>query len=87
MIKYMYATKNKLSGNFNMPVLHDFTQENAVEQFSISALENPTEQIKELEVYYLGTFDTKTGKVENVVEYLVDLGAVIENGRTKDKES
>ena len=32
MTKYVYASKNKLSGNFNMPVLHDFPRENAVEQ-------------------------------------------------------
>lgn len=86
MIKYVYATKNKLSGNFNMPVLQDFTKENAVEQYSISALENPTAQVKELEVHYLGTFDTKTGKFQGEPEYLVDLGAVIENGK-RDKEN
>lgn len=80
MIKYVYSSKNKLSGNFNMPVLQDFTKDNAAEQFSISALENPTEQVKELEMYYLGTFDTKTGVFVNEVEFLVDLGAVL-NGR------
>ena len=84
MIKYVYASKNKLSGNFNMPVLQDFTKENAVESYSVSALENPTEQIKELEIYYLGTFDTKTGQFNQEIEYLVDLGSVIENGRRKE---
>ena len=84
MTKYVYASKNKLSGNFNMPVLHDFPRENAVEQFTISALENPSEQIKELEMYYLGTFDTKTGVFKQTdLCFLVDLGSVL--NECKDK--
>lgn len=86
MTKYIYATKNKLSGNFNEPKLYDFTKESAVEQFTISALENPDALVKELEVYYLGTYDTKTGLFESDVEYLLDLGAVLD-GRKASQES
>lgn len=84
MTKYVYASKNKLSGNFNMPTLHDFTKDNAVEQFSVSVLENRTEQIKELEMYYLGTFDTKTGEFVQDIEFLVDLGAVLNGGKQEE---
>lgn len=86
MIKYVYASKNKLSGNFNEPMLQDFTKENAAERYSISALEHPSEAVKELEIYYLGTFDTKTGLYVSEVVFLVDLGAVL-NGRETTKES
>ena len=80
MIKYIYATKNKLSGNFNVPMLYDIPKENAAEAFTISARETPAEgkaAVKELEVYYLGTFDTKTAEIVSEKEYLIDLGAVL----------
>lgn len=77
MTKYVYATKNKLSGNFNEPKYYDFLKDAAVEQFTISAQEHPSEFVKELVVYYLGTFDTKTGLFVSECEYLVDLGAVL----------
>ena len=84
MIKYVYCCKNKKSGNFNAPILQDFPKENAVEAYSISAKETASEAIKELELYYLGTFDTKTGVYDQKEkEYLIDLGAVLDNG-TKD---
>ena len=90
MIKYVYATKNKLSGNFNAPALYDFVKDNAAEAFVISAREAPSsgkEALKELEVYYLGTFDTKTGKIEMEIEYLIDLGAVLLEDGANTKES
>lgn len=80
MIKYVYTTKNKLSGNFNAPMLHDFPKDNAAEVFTISAKESQAEQVKELEVYYLGTFDTKTGIFSSEVEYIIDLGSVLVDG-------
>ena len=83
MIKYVYTTKNKKSGNFNAPVLQDFPKENAAEVYTISAKEAASEAIKELEVYYLGTFDTKTGKFESSVEFLVDLGSVLNGSESK----
>ena len=77
MIKYIYASKNKLSGNFNTPMLHDFPKEAASEAFAISAKEAPKDsQVKELEVYYLGTFDTKTAEIKEEKEFLIDLGSV-----------
>ena len=67
MTKYVYATKNLKSGNFNKPDLQDFPPENAREVYEVSFKEAPVEQkgfIKELEIYYLGEFDTKTGKFD-----------------------
>lgn len=82
MIKYVYGSKNKLSGNFNMPILQDFPKDAAVEAYAISVKENPTEQVKELEIYYLGTFDTKTGKFEqSEMEYILDCGSVLSDGK------
>lgn len=84
MIKYVYTTKNKKSGNFNAPVLQDFEKENAVEVYTISAKEAASEAIKELEVYYLGTFDTKTGEFKSEVVYLLDLGSVVNGSESKE---
>lgn len=85
MIKYIYTSKNKLSGNFNTPLLQDFPKEAAAESYSISALESPKEaRVDELEIYYLGTFDTKTGEFNTEKEFIVDLGAVIHG---KEQES
>lgn len=81
MIKFVYSSKNKLSGNFNTPVYHDFPKDAAVEAFSISAQECNDPKVSELEVYYLGTFDTKTGVMTNEVEFLVDLGSVVHGKR------
>lgn len=80
MIKTIFATKNKKSGNFNAPMYYDFPKENAAEVFSVSAKETPEqgkEAVKELEVYYLGTLDTKTGVIVSDIEYIIDLGSVL----------
>lgn len=80
MIKTIFATKNKKSGNFNIPMFYDFPKENAAEVFTISAQETPEqgkEAVKELEVYYLGTLDTKTGVIVSEPEYIIDLGSVL----------
>lgn len=85
MIKQVFATKNKKSGNFNVPQFYDFPKENAAEVFTISAKETPKEgleAVKELEVYYLGTLDTKTGVIVSEVEYILDLGAVVDGQET-----
>lgn len=65
MTKYIYATKNLKSGNFNKPEMYDFPPENAKETYEISFKEQPVEAqsfIRELEVYYLGEFHTKSGR-------------------------
>ena len=71
MIKSVYCTRNVKSANYNAPQLYDFKdQETAKEAFTISLTETPAmqkEMVKELDFYYLGEFDTKTGKF-NVVE-------------------
>lgn len=86
MIKYIYATKNKLSGNFNSPMLHDFPKDAAAEAFAISAKEAPKDaRVNELEVHFLGTFDTKTGIVTSEPEFIVDLGSVV-NVREEEKK-
>lgn len=90
MIKFIYATKNKLSANFNNPMFYDFDKDAARESFTISALETPAEgkkAIKELEVYFLGTFDTKLGVFVPDNDFIVDLGQVLElkeNGREEN---
>ena len=84
MIKYIYASRNKKSGNFNTPMLHDFPKESASEAFAISAKEAPKEsRCDELEIYYIGTFDTKTGEIKQEQEFLIDLGSV--NGEEASK--
>lgn len=82
MIKYVYGFKNKKSGNFGDPRYEVLDKNNAVEAFTISAKEAPKESqtmMKELDLYYLGTFDTKSGKAELVdPEYLLSFESVID---------
>lgn len=88
MIKYVFASKNVKSGNFNTPMLYDFSKDNAREAFEISIKETPKEgrvAVSELDIYYLGTYDTKTGKfAENEPEFIVSGSAVLGNGEEKD---
>lgn len=86
MIKYVYATKNKLSGNFNTPLFYDFPVEAAAESFSITAKESPKEaRLEELEVYYLGIYDTKSGEIKMDQQFIVDLGIVIYGEKQESK--
>lgn len=83
MIKYVYTTKNKKSGNFNIPMLQDFQKDAAAEVYTISAKEANLEAVKELELYYLGTYDTKTGEFVNDKEFILDLGTIAD-GSSKE---
>ena len=89
MIKYIYASKNVKSGNFNTPMLYDFNADNARDAFEVSFKETPkegVEAVKELDIYYLGTYDTKTGlfKQEEVV-FIVSGASILgdTNGRER----
>ena len=86
MIKYVYGFRNKLSGNFGDPRYEVLEKDDAVEAYTISAKEASQESkvlMKELELYYLGTFDTKTGKAELVdPESLLAFDGII-NGEQK----
>ena len=80
MIKYVYASKNVKSGNFNVPILENFNEEAAKEAYEISfkeAAANAKEQLKELDIYYLGTFDTKTGLFMQVEPVFLVSGAAV----------
>lgn len=86
MIKYVYATKNKKSGNFHDPSFEVFPKDNAAEVYTVSAKEAPVqnhEVLKENEVYYIGTFDTKTGVLTPDIEFIIDLGSVLSDNGTK----
>ena len=81
MIKHVYASKNVKSGNFNTPQLYDFNADAAREAFEISFKETPKEgvdAVKELDIYYLGTYDTKTGIFsQDEVTFIVSGAAVL----------
>lgn len=87
MIKYLYATKNIKSGNFGQARYEDFPKDAAVEVYSVACKEarkDDQELFKELDLYYLGTFDTKTGIFEGQPEYLVSLVSLV--GDTDGRE-
>lgn len=89
MTLYLYATKNKKSGNFGKPSGEIYEPEQAKAFYNISVKETPKEQAKlmcELELYYLGTLDTETGIITNKVEFLMDLGACYEQGTSSEVE-
>ena len=81
MIKYVYAFKNVLSGQFGNPVFEVIPESDAVEAYSAAAKEavgQDKEKMKELDLYYLGTFDTKTCELKVAEpEFLVSLKEVL----------
>lgn len=81
MIYYLYASKNKKSGHFGKISSEIMTPEQIASMYVVSAKEasdNEKVLLKELEVYCLGTVDTATGVIVNKVDYLLDIGAVLE---------
>lgn len=84
MIKYVYAFKNILSGQFGNPTVEVINSDNAVEAYTAAAREakgEAKEAMKELDLYYLGTFDTKSGNLELVnPTFLVSLKEVMVDG-------
>lgn len=82
MINSVIAFKNKKSGNFGKPIFEVIPHDSLVEAYTVSIKEAPEDQkerLKELELYYLGEFDTKTGvmKPAEEIEYLIDCGVVL----------
>lgn len=90
MTKYIYCFKNVKSGQFGNPVLEVITKDNAVEAYSVAAKEAPEQEkvrMAELDLYYLGTFDTKSGKVDVIdPEYLMSVKEVLGDG-TKEQDN
>lgn len=88
MIMQVYAFKNKKSDNFNAPIFQYVPKEAAVEFFSVSVREMPAdkkEYVKELDLYYVGTFDTKSGVLEaGSPEYLMSNESVL-NGKDSEE--
>lgn len=87
MILNVYATRNKKSGQFGKLDLQIMDKKQAVESYSISALEADEKSkilLKELDLYHVGTYDTATGKITgNDPELLLDLGAVSYGGKSE----
>lgn len=79
MIMYLYATKNKKSGNFGKVSTEVYEPEKAVVIYSTSAKEAHEKEkvyLAELDLYTLGTIDTQTGVITSKVEFLFDIGTV-----------
>lgn len=90
MIYYLYASKNKKSGHFGKISSEILTGEQILQLYANSALEakeNEQAYLKELEVYCLGTVDTETGIITSKVEYLLDIGSVIEGAKHGKEEA
>lgn len=88
MILNVYATRNKKSGQFGKIDLQIMDKKTAIESYSISVLEADEKSkilLAELDLYYLGTYDTATGLIDdNKPELLIDLGAVSYGKDKKD---
>lgn len=87
MICNLYATRNKKSGCYSKVSGEVLNKEQAAEAYARSAQEADDKAkilLAELELYYLGTYDDKTGNISPVVpEFVLDLGAVINGGQEK----
>lgn len=81
---YCYATRNKKSGQFGKIDLQPFAEDVAKENYATAYLEATKESqllLKELDLYFLGNYDTGTGQLLPVDPVmLLDLGAVTYGG-------
>ena len=88
MIVYLYATRNKKSGAYSKVTGEALEKERATESYARAAMEASDESkllLQELELYFLGTYDDKTGSICPVMpEFLLDLGSVIHGGESKE---
>lgn len=88
MILHMYCTRNKKSGQFGKISVERLEKDEIKESYTCSVLEAPKDQLtllSELEAYYLGDYDTVSGKVDAVEpEFLIDLGTVANVGKECD---
>ena len=80
MMLHVYCTRNKKSGQYGKIALESLDKDAIKESYTCSCLEAPEDQkilLSELEAYYLGEYDTKTGHIKSVEpEFLMDLGSV-----------
>ena len=89
MTCYLYATKNKKSGDFGKISTELYNKEQIKDLYINSVKEMPKDRqtlMQELELYAVGSIDTKTGIVTPKVEFLLDLGSVAyEQGTSETK--
>lgn len=81
MIINLYACKNRLSGIFERPYGEDVAKEDYVERLTQSlALANIEllNRHKEFDVYYVGSFDSKSGEIVSSCEFLASLESICE---------
>ena len=87
MTTYIYATKNKKSGDFGKVSSEIYKPEQITDLYVNSVKEAPDDKrvfLEELEVYCLGSLDTKTGVISGSPQFLIDLGSVV-HGETSRK--
>lgn len=89
MICGIYVTRNKKSGAYSKLSGEVLTKEQAVEVYARSVMEaddNAKTLLSELELYYIGEYDDKTGSISPVTpEFLLDLGSIINGGVKETK--
>jgi len=89
MIMYLYATKNKKSGDFGKLSTELYNCDQIKDLYINSVKEAPEKQrvyLEELELYCLGSLDTQTGDIKSEKTFLIDLGSVVHGETNKEVE-
>lgn len=75
MIKKCYAYCNRLNGQFEMPRAYIYDKDEVVEDLiaSIKASKGDLDYLLEFDLYYMGTFDSKSGAYIADKEFLISL--------------
>lgn len=93
MIKYIYTYWKKKAAFYTEPVTNNFEKDVCVElaqrAFTLNKGTDEHEQQKDVDLYYLGTFDDCSGEYHLVLkpEYLCSFVDGEEDGREEDQES
>ena len=83
MIMYLYASKNKKSGQFGKLTTELYTKDQISQLYATSvkeAAENERVYLRELEVFCLGQLNTETGEIVPERTFVLDVATLIPGG-------
>ena len=79
MILHIYANFNTLGSFFSTPVVEKITPEEMVKDYGqiVCGLDQASlNRLKECDLYYLGSYDNVSGKIEPKVDFLLHCGDI-----------
>lgn len=84
MILYLYASRNKKSGQFGKQVTCELYEKDQISQLYAASVKEASENdkvyLRELEVYCLGLLNTETGDIKPEKTFILDVATLLPGG-------